>query len=249
MVWALLPLKDFVDAKQRLSGVLAPHERRRLFQAMVEDVLTVLSQHPAIDQTLIISDDPSAGLLAERYGVEHLEESTLQAKGLNGVIEAGTAYLAGRGIDSVMVVHGDLPLISTEELQQLIDSHERVLDSHARLLDSEECAVTIAPDNHGTGSNVLLCTPPQVISFYYGENSFQKHGAEATRRGVTLNVETLPGLACDIDNPADLNELLETHQTLKHSFRYLQDSGIAERLSAMAIGGLTIADAIGKAER
>jgi 2-phospho-L-lactate guanylyltransferase len=242
MVWALLPLKDFVDAKQRLSGVLAPHERRRLFQAMVEDVLTVLSQHHAIDQTLIISDDPSASLLADRYNVEHLEESTLQARGLNGVIEAGAAYLAGRGIDSVMTVHGDLPLISTEELQQLIDSH-------MRLLDGEECAVTIAPDNHGTGSNVLLCTPPQVISFHYGENSFQKHGAEAARRGVTLNVETLPGLACDIDNPADLNELLETHQTLKHSFRYLQDSGIAERLSAMAIGGQTIADAIGEAER
>ncbi len=238
MVWALLPLKDFVDAKQRLSGVLAPHERRRLFQAMVEDVLTVLSQHPAIEQTVIVSDDPSAGLLAERYKVEHLEESVLQARGLNGVIEAAAEHLAGRGIQSVLIVHGDLPLISEPEIQALIDSHP-----------TTGPAVSIAPDNHGTGSNCLVCTPPQAIDFHYGENSFQKHCDAAAGRGVAVNVESLAGLANDIDNPADLNVLLQTHSTDKHSFRYLQDSGIAERLCAMAIGGLAIADAIGEAER
>jgi 2-phospho-L-lactate guanylyltransferase len=238
MVWAILPLKDFVNAKQRLAGVLAPHERRYLFQAMVEDVLDVLSKHAGLEQLVIISDDPSAALLAERYQVLHWSESELNAKGLNGVIEAAAQRLLQQGVEDLLVVHGDLPLINEEEIQHLIDIHQV----------SEKPAMSISPDSPQQGSNCMLCSPPQVISFHYGENSFQKHCAEAKDRDVTVNVVPQPGLASDVDNPADLNVLLASEQTLKHSFRYLHDSGIAERLRAMAIGGVAIADAIGEAE-
>ena len=240
MVWVVLPLKDFVNAKQRLSGVLAPHERRRLFHAMVEDVLDVLSQHPLIEQTVIVSDDPSAAMLAEHYQVEYLEESRLNAKGLNDVVTAAAKVLAEeRGVEDILIVHGDLPLISEHELQRLIMTHQM----------SEKPAISIAPDTHKQGSNCMLCSPPQVIQFHYGENSFQKHSDEAKQRDITVNVVPQPGLACDIDNPADLDALLVSNSVRKHSFRYLEDSGIADRLRAMAIGGLTIADAIGEAER
>jgi 2-phospho-L-lactate guanylyltransferase len=238
MVWAILPLKDFVNAKQRLSGVLAPHERRRVFQAMVNDVLDVLSIHPAIEQTVIISDDPSAEMLAEHYGVMHWEEAQLQAKGLNGVIEAAAATLAEQGVADLMIVHGDLPLVSAEEIQVLVDAH----------LNSEKPAVSISPDSPKQGTNCMICSPPQVIRFHYGENSFNKHSDEATSHNITVNVVPQSGLGCDIDNPADLNELLASEQTLKHSFRYLHDSGIAGRLSAMSIGDIAIAPAIGSAE-
>ena len=63
-MWAVLPLKDFVSAKQRLSGVLSATERRRLFHAMVEDVLSVLIQAPSIVGIVIVSDDPTAALMA-----------------------------------------------------------------------------------------------------------------------------------------------------------------------------------------
>ena len=92
MVWAVLPLKDFVNAKQRLSGVLAPHERRHLFHTMVEDVLDVLANHPLIENTVIVSDDPSAELLADRYQLSCWPESSLAlapaAKGLSAVVDA-----------------------------------------------------------------------------------------------------------------------------------------------------------------
>ena len=42
MAQALVPLKDLVQAKSRLSGLLRPSERRALAQAMAEDVLAVL---------------------------------------------------------------------------------------------------------------------------------------------------------------------------------------------------------------
>ena len=67
MVWALLPLKDLVKAKTRLSGVLAPHERRALAQAMVEDVISVLVTLEELEGILLVSDDPAAELLSHKY--------------------------------------------------------------------------------------------------------------------------------------------------------------------------------------
>lgn len=238
MVYAVLPLKDFVNAKQRLAGVLAPHERRGFFQAMVEDVLDVLSQHELIEHVVILSDDPSAALLAERYQVQHWSEKSLNAAGLNGVITAAAKKLAEQGVSDLMVVHGDLPLINHQEIQQLVEAHQL----------SVQPAVTISPDTAMQGTNCMLCSPPAVINFYYGENSLLKHSEEAKRCNITANVVSQPGLSCDMDNPADIEVLLASEQTLKHSFRYLIDNGIAGRLSAMSIGDITIAPAIGEAE-
>ena len=73
MNWAVLPLKDFVDAKQRLSPVLEPHERRALVRAMLEDVLTVLTQCTQIQRVLIVSHEPEADAIAQRYGATVLK--------------------------------------------------------------------------------------------------------------------------------------------------------------------------------
>ncbi len=228
MVWALLPLKDFVNAKQRLSGVLAPHERRHFFQAMVEDVLDVLAGHEAITQTLIVSDDPSAKLLAEHYAVKYWPEQSLAGTGLNGVVSTVAQRLQRQGVDSLLVVHGDLPLLSADQLNQLIAAHVAAP------------AVTLAPDRHGQGSNCMLCSPPAVVDFHYGEQSYQQHQAACADRGVRFNALTLPGIACDIDTPEDLMVLLECGDREKKSIRYLHEQGIAQRLRAMSIGIETI---------
>ena len=110
MTHALLPLKDLVRAKTRLAGMLAPFERRALAQAMVEDVLAVLSTHSALEGTLLVSDDAGADLLARKYKVDLLVESALPVRGLNRVLAAGCEYLAVRGVEDVVIVHSDLQI-------------------------------------------------------------------------------------------------------------------------------------------
>ncbi len=232
MVWALLPLKDFVNAKQRLSGVLAAHERRHLFHTMVEDVLDVLAGHPALEQTVIVSDDPSAELLAERYGVMCWTEASLgltgtTAKGLTAVVDAAADKLAAQGVMSMLVVHGDLPLLKAEDIQCLLDQH-----------CAQSPAITIVPDNRNNGSNCIVATPPNCIPFQYGEGSFDKHRAAASTLAVAVNTLILEGAAWDIDNPEDL-EYLSTQRSNRdyqgrHSLLYLQQSGIVDRLQAIA---------------
>lgn len=227
-MWALLPLKSFANAKQRLSDVLTPEERAGLFQAMVQDVLKVLQLHPDIENTLIVSDDTAARELAQSYGADFLFEPTFNnswaagEKRLNAAIQAGVNELAARGTDEVMIIHGDLPLISTSEISQLIRSHRQ----------QGAFALTIAPDTHGVGSNCLLCTPAAGFTYCFGKNSFANHVSQANQLGMSLQTITLPGVGCDIDTPADLLTLInraEQHST-SHTLRYLSTHGLLEPL-------------------
>ncbi len=226
MLWALLPLKDFVNAKQRLSGVLAANERRHLFHAMVEDVLAVLTSHPELDQTVIVSDDPSAQLLAEHYGVLCWSESSLQASGLSTVVTAAADKITRQGVESLLVVHGDLPLLTTEEVSALIAKHKTTAT-----IDSQ--AMTIAPDSKINGSNCLLVSPPDALQFQYGDNSFAKHCATARQQGMAINTLILAGASCDVDEPSDLLTVCAQQKPSTKTMSYIRDSGIGDRLELM----------------
>ncbi len=42
--------------------------------------------------------------------------------------------------------------------------------------------VVVAPDRHGRGTNALLCAPPGLIEYQFGEDSFAQHCAQAAGR-------------------------------------------------------------------
>ena len=145
MIWALLPVKDLARAKTRLSGVLAPHERRRLAQAMLEDVLCALGQVEQLAGVLLVSEDLRADLLAHKYPIEVMTEQSLGCKGLNGVVESATALLAARGATDVMVIHGDLPLVQSADLAAVLAAYR---EPGVNLL--------VVPDLKGKGTNLML---------------------------------------------------------------------------------------------
>jgi 2-phospho-L-lactate guanylyltransferase len=222
MVWAVLPLKNFDHAKVRLSPVLSPAERACLFQAMVEDVLAELAEHPAIEQTVVVSEDPRAEMLAAQYGVAYWSETSLNARGLIAVVQAAAEKLQSLKVDTMLVVHGDLPLLCGGELFGLIAQHQ----------SASAPVVTIAPDFSATGTNCMLCSPPCAIPFHYGEESFSKHCQQASVSDVGVNIGLYDSIGLDVDSPEDLLNFLQQAPQEKLSMRYLQTSGIAERLSS-----------------
>lgn len=228
-MWALLPLKHFSGAKQRLSAVLTPAERSGLFLAMVQDVLSVLQSHPEIENTLIVSDDDDAKQLACHYGAQFLSESSLKVSGLNEAVQAGVRDLAEHGVDDVMVIHGDLPLICAAEISQLLAAHRRQVMQGAT---GSGGAVTIAPDERSEGTNCLVCTPASKMTYCYGSNSLALHANQARKVGMSLREIYMPGAACDIDTPQDLSELLRraNSQSAPHSYRYIAEHGLRLRL-------------------
>lgn len=225
-MWLVLPLKDFVKAKQRLSGCLSVSERRALFQHMVEDVLAVLSTMPEFERVLIVSDDPAAHLLAEHFHALCWPESQL-GSGLNAVLEATLKRIESRADapERVMIVHGDLPLLTAAELRSLIALQSRSAPSLA-----------IATDRHGGGSNVLLMPLARRIGLHYGEDSLARHRLVAEGQGLAVKVLQSQGLAKDIDTRDDLLDLVSSELSgqASQTMNYLQRSGIARRLLQMS---------------
>ena len=225
-MWALLPIKTLATAKQRLSHLLKASERQGLFTAMLHDVLAVLSRQSEVEGIMLVSDDPVVADLARRYGCEWMPETPLGARGLNAVVQAAVSALAQRDIDCIMVVHGDLPLLSNAALSQLIASHRRA--GNKRL--------TLAPDRHRQGSNCMLATPASAFKFHYGADSCNKHVQQAAMSAFDAKVVLNTATGCDIDYPEDLVYLLEhaQGQVAQNTINYLNEQGIAARLNSGA---------------
>ena len=56
-MWAIVPIKTFEMAKQRLANVLSASERKSLMLAMARDVLTALSRSKLLDNCISILGD------------------------------------------------------------------------------------------------------------------------------------------------------------------------------------------------
>ena len=48
-MWLIIPVKKINDAKDRLKSLLNPIQRKQLFLAMLEDVLSVVKSIPEIE--------------------------------------------------------------------------------------------------------------------------------------------------------------------------------------------------------
>ena len=237
MTWALLPVKDLVKAKTRLAGVLAPHERRALAQAMVEDVLVALTGCGQLQGVLMVSDDPGAELLAYRYGVELMPEAELGCSGLNAVIAAACQYLAERGVESIMIVHSDIPLLTAQDVSCLLAAFRR-----------PGVDVVLSPDRADGGTNILLFGAGELPAFHYGPGSCAAHRAAAGQQGLQVQLVRRRAVALDIDEPADLIALaqhLEGSRVSSHTAGFLSQPSIQRRLSLIAASDLDVAKGTG----
>ena len=110
-----------------------------------------------------------------------------RASGLNGAVEAGVAHLARRGADRVIVAHADLPLAT--DLAWLADTD----------------GVTLVPDRHRDGTNVLCVPAGAGFALAYGAGQLPRppRRGRPARPGRCGSCPT-PRLGWDVDVPADL---------------------------------------------
>ncbi|GLK86485.1 2-phospho-L-lactate guanylyltransferase [Ancylobacter defluvii] len=208
-IWAVVPVKPFGLAKQRLAATLAPQARARLARAMLEDVLAALRQAEAppggtfgglggldgfggLAGTLIVSAEPAVAELARAYRAEWLAEP--EVAGLNAALARAARHLAARRAAGLMVLPGDIPGLAAAEVAQVIAAHPAG-------------GVSLVAAHDGQGTNALLATPPEVIGFAFGPGSLAAHRAAVQAAGVPVRVHAgaaLPGLGFDVDAPGDL---------------------------------------------
>src|SRR5687767_4337067 len=187
---AILPVKSFAAAKQRLADALGAGSRQALAQAMFADVLGTLRHVPGLDGIVVVTSDRDAESAARSDRVLVLPDTEQAGQSRAALI--GIRHAREGGYDRVLLVPGDTPLVEPGELAALI---------------AGTAAVVIVPDRHGTGTNALMLTPPDAIEPSFGPGSFVRHVSAAERAGVPHRVEAIRTLALDVDTPADLAEL------------------------------------------
>src|SRR6185437_10069635 len=108
-------------------------------------------------------------------------------------VAAMARILAAEGRACMLALPGDIPRVTSLEIAAVIEA--------CRPAPS----LTIVPAHDERGSNAVLCSPPLVMPLRFGDDSFLPHLAAARALGIEPTIVKLPGVALDIDQPADLH--------------------------------------------
>jgi 2-phospho-L-lactate/phosphoenolpyruvate guanylyltransferase len=188
-VWAIVPIKETAFAKQRLAKVLSPVRRQELAVAMFEDVMQALSASHGLAGIAVITLDQNVTQIAARWGAEVWREGA--RNGHTGAVMAAARQLAATG-STMLTIPGDVPRVSPADIAAILAAH------------TDPPAFTIVPAWDDLGSNAIMCSPPDLVPLRFGPDSFFPHLAAARCQGLEPTIVRRPGIAIDIDEPADL---------------------------------------------
>lgn len=192
--FAVVPVQRLDLAKSRLASRLTPDERRDLVITLLARVLDALHSASLVDALLVVTPDQEIAIRAQSSGIEALRQP-MSEPGLNPAVRLAQPEAIRRGAVSLLVVLGDLPLLTGEEVDALIR------------LASEQAGIVVAPDRHGRGTNALLLRPPDAIEPRFGVDSLRSHREAAERLGIAVREHRSPGFAFDVDTAGDLAAL------------------------------------------
>lgn len=189
-IWAVIPVKETSEAKQRLSAGVPQEVRRQLALFMLEDVLAAVSQAHGVAGIAVVTVDAGAEQLARRYGARILTGDA--RSGHTAAVAAAARWLAAEGVAGMLQLPGDVPLAMPPELSHVLSMHRTAP------------SFTIVPSHDDRGSNAVVLSPPTVVPLRFGDDSFLPHLAMARQRGIEPLIIRLPGIGRDIDDLEDL---------------------------------------------
>lgn len=203
--WAIVPVKPLRSGKSRLSGVLSLEARTALNHYLLSNTLETLSSVREIEHSLVVSRDPEALTIAREYGARTVQEQGTPH--LNVALTRATIVAINHSVQGVLIVPADLPLLTADDIQAMV---KKAVDPPV---------IVITPDRHQKGTNALLISPPGLIKYEYGPESFNRHCVQAKEAGARLEICERVSVALDIDLPEDLElagyQLLEDNNRKK----------------------------------
>src|SRR6185503_1734506 len=211
----LIPFKDPSRAKTRLAKLLSEDERRRLALAMFDDVTEAVEAANQADRIFLISSFAPAVQRARDLGWDLLIEESQVSESAS--VDWACDVLSERGFKTAMRLPADVPLVRAEDIDELLS------------IRLETPGTVLVPSREGSGTNAIIRTPPNLFPSRFGPNSLALHKQEAARVGVECVIVKNARIALDIDEPGDVEQLLEAGRGTR-AFALLCEINIFDRL-------------------
>jgi 2-phospho-L-lactate guanylyltransferase len=106
-------------------------------------------------------------------------------------LKLAIARVLEKGADEVLILPGDLPLIKTQDVENIL------------AIGASPREVVIARSKND-GTNALFLRPPNVIDLRFGGRSFPLHMNEAIKAGIKPKIYRSETIELDVDKPEDL---------------------------------------------
>ena len=191
---AIVPVKTFSKAKTRLN--LSDQDKTKLCKIMLEEVLKTISDSKLFDKIVVVSKDESALRISKKF--EAIQIIDKDESGVNNAVSLADEYLYKEGFDGSIVFPQDIPFMSIDDIQCLLD------------LKKSSKFIGIVPSRRFDGTNALVRFPLKVIETHYDEDSYKIHLQVAKSVSSSSFLMLIQGIMLDIDVPEDY-ELLKTY--------------------------------------
>ena len=214
-VVALIPVKGFRNAKQRLSPALGAADREILAETMFRDVLRQVVRARGLAATYVVTGNDKVALITAELGAQVIREPS--ETGETGAVDFARLDLKNRGCEAVLIIPGDMPLVRAEDIQQVLAQVPA---------DAKAPFALLVPSHDRLGTNALVLAPPDLIKLRFGYDSFTYHMSQVTAQGLPMRFFEHEAIALDIDEAKDLERFLA------HDFHEGESTRVARALLA-----------------
>lgn len=218
-VAALMPVKGFANAKQRLSPLLGQAARELLAETMFRDVLRQVRLARGLAGTFVVTGDDKVAAIASSAGAEVVRENA--ENGETSAVDFARRELKQAGCEAVLIIPGDMPLVTSADVEAVLAQVP---------INAVAPYALLVPSHDKLGTNALLLAPPDVIGLRFGHDSFTYHMGQVTGLGLPARFVENEHLALDIDEPKDLRRFLG------YDYRGGESTRVAEQLIAAQTG-------------
>lgn len=196
-VVGLIPVKTFRNAKQRLSPLLGAADREILAETMFRDVLGEVVKARGLAATYVVTGNDKVAEITAELGAEVIREPA--ETGETGAVDFARLELKSRGCEAVLIIPGDMPLVRSQDIEQVLAQVPA---------DAKPPFALLVPSHDRLGTNALVLAPPDLIKLRFGYDSFTFHMSQVTAQGLPMRFVENEAIALDIDEPKDLERFL-----------------------------------------
>ena len=193
----LVPAKGFDHAKKRLASIFSERQRRNLAKSMFCRVLQQARLSQGVDGTFVVTRDGEVSQLARLLGAQVIAEH--EERGESQAVSFAIGELGQKGVGSVLVLPGDLPLLRTVDVESIL--HQIPKEA------MEPPFALLTPSWNRLGTNAILLSPPNLIYPRFGYDSFGAHLSELASKRIPFKIVENDRIAVDIDEPDDLKQV------------------------------------------